>query len=691
MTATTAFSGRAGEEDEPAVRVAELRRQLDHHNHRYYVLDDPDVSDAEYDALLNELRDLEAEHPDLATSDSPTRRVGAKPLEKFEPARHRQPMLSLANARDEGELRAWLERSERLLNKEGVPDAEIRFVTEPKVDGLAISLLYEDGILVRGATRGDGEIGEDVTQNLRTIKAIPLRIEDAPPLIEVRGEAYFPRSAFAKLNEERAAAGEATYANPRNSAAGSIRQLDPAVTAGRDLSMWVYSIGAHEGIEFATQLESLDWLRGHGFKVNPDVERFESLDDVVEACRAWESRRDSLDFEIDGVVVKVDDLDLQRRLGVVGREPRGAIAWKFPPMTATTTLNAVAWNVGRTGHMVPFAQLEPVQVSGVTVKLATLHNEEDLKRKDVREGDEVIVMRAGDVIPQVVSPTSRAQRAENRGSVPGPPAECPACGTPTVKQEGGVWTICPNRASCPGQLFQAVKHFVSRGAMDIEGLGEKQADRFLSDGLISSIADIYELDAGRLGSLDRFGEVSVRNLLDAIERSKAQPFNRVLYGLGIPGIGFVNARALTGHFRTMEALMAASPEQIVETPGIGPILAETIAETLGQDVTRELIGRLRSHGLSMEEEGPPPEALDGPLKDKTFVLTGTLPNLTREDVTQRIEGAGGKVTGSVSKKTDYVVAGEDPGSKLAKAEAVGPEVLDEQGLLALLDGGHAPA
>ena len=669
-----------------ADRVAELRRQLDHHNHRYYVLDDPDVSDAEYDALLNELRTLEAEHPELADADSPTQRVGAKPLEKFEPARHLQPMLSLANARNEEELRAWLERSERLLNKEGVPDAEIRFVTEPKVDGLAISLLYEDGVLVRGTTRGDGEIGEDVTQNLRTIKAIPLRVTGAPPLVEVRGEAYFPRSAFAKLNEERAAAGEPTYANPRNSAAGSIRQLDPRITAGRDLSMWAYSIGAHEGIEFATQLESLEWLRDHGFKVNPDVERFESLEQVVEACRSWESRRESLDFEIDGVVVKVDDLDLQRRLGVVGREPRGAIAWKFAPMTATTTLNKVAWNVGRTGHMVPFAQLEPVQVSGVTVKLATLHNEEDLKRKDVREGDEVIVMRAGDVIPQVVSPTSKAQRAKNRSTVPGPPAECPACGTPTVKNEGGVWTICPNRASCPGQLFQAVKHFVSRGAMDIEGLGEKQAERFLSDGLISSIADIYELDAGRLGRLDRFGEVSVRNLLEAIERSKSQPFHRVLYGLGIPGIGFVNARALTGHFRTMEALMAATPEQIVETPGIGPILAETIADTLSQDGTRDLIARLGEHGLSMEEEGPPPEAVDGPLKDKTFVLTGTLPNLTREDASARIEAAGGKVTGSVSKKTDYLVAGEDPGSKLAKARDVGTEVLDEEGLLALLEG-----
>ncbi|MBA2439366.1 MAG: NAD-dependent DNA ligase LigA, partial [Thermoleophilaceae bacterium] len=656
-----------GGESNAAVRARELRRQIEYHNHRYYVLDDPEISDAEYDFLLGGLRDLETEHPDLLTPDSPTRRVGATPLARFEPARHLQPMLSLANARNEEELRAWLERSERLLNKEGVSDAEIRFVTEPKVDGLAISLLYEDGVLKRGATRGDGEIGEDVTQNLRTIKAVPLRVEGAPRLLEVRGEAYLPRAAFAKLNEERAAAGEPTFANPRNSAAGSIRQLDPQLAAARPLSVWCYSIGAVEGLELESHLESLEWLREHGFKVNPDVERYDRLEEVVHACRAWESRRESLDFEIDGVVVKVDDLDLQRRLGVVGREPRGAIAWKFAPMTATTTLNGVAWNVGRTGHMVPFAQLEPVQVSGVTVKLATLHNEEDLKRKDVREGDEVIVMRAGDVIPQVVSPTARAQRAKGRGPVPEPPAQCPACGTPTVKPEGGVWTICPNRASCPGQLFQAVKHFVSRGAMDIEGLGEKQAERFLSDGLIANIADVYELDPERLLELEGFGEVSAGNLLGALERSKGQPFHRVLYGLGIPGIGFVNARALTAHFRTMDALLAASPEEIEETAGIGPILAQTIVETLSEDATRELIERLRGHGLSMEEEGPAPDAAEGPLAGKTLVLTGTLPSLTREEATARIEAAGGKVTGSVSSKTDYVVAGEDPGSKLAKA------------------------
>ena len=666
-------------------RAAELHGLLEHHNHRYYVLDDPEISDADYDTLINELRELEEAHPELRTPDSPTQRVGGRPLERFEPVRHLQPMLSLANARNEEELRARLVRSERVLNKQGVEDAEIRFVTEPKVDGLAVSLVYEDGVLVRGATRGDGEVGEDVTQNLRTIKSVPLRVKDGPRLLEVRGEAYLPRSAFARLNEERAAAGEPTFANPRNSAAGSIRQLDPALAAARPLSVWCYSVGALEGLEFEGHLESLDWLRDHGFKINPDIERHDDLDAVVAACRSWEERREGLDFEIDGVVVKVDDLGLRRQLGVVGREPRGAIAWKFPPMTATTKLERVSWNVGRTGHMVPFAELEPVQVSGVTVRLATLHNEEDLKRKDVREGDEVIVTRAGDVIPRVVSPSPKAQRAKNRGPVPQPPANCPACGTATIKPEDGVWTICPNRASCPGQQFQSVKHFVSRGAMDIEGLGEKQAYRFLADGLIASVADIYELDEERLAGREGFGELSTRNLLEAIERSKGQSFARVLYGLGVPGIGFVNARALTGQFRSIDALLAASPEEIEKTPGIGPILARTIAETLIEESTRELIERLRAHGLQMQEEGPAPDEVDGALAGRTLVLTGALPNLTREEAIERIEAAGGKVTGSVSKKTDYVVAGADPGTKLAKAEKLGTPVLDEDGLLALLD------
>lgn len=670
---------------DPAARAAELRKLLEHHNHRYYVLDDPEVSDAEYDALLNELRDLEAKHPELLTPDSPTQRVGGRPLERFAPVEHLQPMLSLANARNEEELRAWEQRVRNLMAKQELDDGNLRYVTEPKIDGLAISLVYRDGVLVRGATRGDGEIGEDVTQNLRTVKAIPLRVEGAPPLLEVRGEIYLPLDAFAKLNEQRAEAGLPTFANPRNSAAGSIRQLDPALAASRPLSMWCYSVGALEGIEFESHHASLEWLREHGFKVSPDVKVHSDLEPLVAECHAWEERRDRLDYEIDGVVVKVDHLPTQRALGVVGREPRGAIAWKFPPMTATTTLQRVAWNVGRTGHLVPFAVLEPVQVSGVTVKLATLHNEEDLRRKDVRDGDEVIVMRAGDVIPQVVSPTSKAQRRKNRGPVPEPPAECPSCGTPTVKPEDGVWTICPNRASCPGQLFQAVKHFVHRGAMDIEGLGEERVLQLLNAKAIENVADIYELAPEQLMELDGFGELSARNLVAAIEGSKQRPFSRVLFALGIPGIGFVNARALAQQFRSMDALLAADTEQIVETPGIGPVLADTFVQTLAEERTRELIQRLSEQGLQMEEEGPAPPA-KGPLVGKTLVLTGTLANLTREDATERIEAAGGKVTGSVSKKTDYVVAGADPGSKLTKAEELGTAVLDEAGLLKLLQG-----
>jgi DNA ligase (NAD+) len=597
-------------------------------------------------------------------------------------------MLSLANARNEEELNAWVTRTDRRLKKEGVEDARIQYVTEPKVDGLAISLVYEDGVLVRGATRGDGEIGEDVTQNVRQIKTVPLRIDPpsggqaTPELLEVRGEIYMARSTFAELNEQRAAAGESTFANPRNAAAGSIRQLDPEVARARPLSIWCYSVGANRGVDFAEHYESLTWLKERGFKVNPEIELHDDIAKVIETCRGWEERREKLDYETDGVVVKVNDLALQRRLGVVGREPRGAIAWKFAPMTATTTLRKVMWNVGRTGHMVPFANLEPVQVSGVTVKLATLHNEEDLVRKDVRDGDEVIVMRAGDVIPQVVSPTPKAQRSKKRSRRPRPPKKCPACGTPTVKPEGGVFTICPNRESCPGQVFQAVKHFV--GAMDIDGLGEERAAQFLKAGLIQSVADIYELTVEKLMELEGFGEISASNLLQAIEASKRQPFSRVLYALGIPGIGWVNARNLTAHFRTMDALMAADAEAVTETPGIGPILAEQIAATLAEERTRTVVERLRSHGLQFKEKGPAP-GTEGPLAGKTFVITGTLPGMSREEATERIEAAGGKVTGSVSKKTDYLVAGADPGgSKWDKAQEIGTEVIDEPKLLKLI-------
>jgi len=665
-----------------AERAAELRRQIEHHNHRYYVLDDPEIGDAEYDALLNELRDLERAHPELRTPGSPTQRVGATPLARFAPVEHAEPMLSLANARNEEELRAWEKRVGERFRRLDIEAGAISFVSEPKIDGLAISLTYEDGVLVRGATRGDGRVGEDVTQNLRTIKAIPLRVEDAPGLVEVRGEVYLPLADFAALNERRAAAGEPTFANPRNSAAGSIRQLDPAVAAERPLSIWCYGLGATTILAPASHSEAIEWLRERGFKVNPDVAVHDSIDDVVARCRWWEERRDQLDYEIDGVVVKIDDRAQQRELGVVGREPRWSIAWKFPPTTATTKLLRVVWNVGRTGHLVPFAMLEPVHVGGVTVSTATLHNEEDLARKDVREGDEVVVMRAGDVIPQVIAPL--IQRRKGRPRRPKPPKNCPICGTPTVKPQDSVFTRCPNRAGCPGQSFQHVKHFVSRGAMDIEGLGEKQALRFLELGLIADVADIYSLGAEQLEQLEGFGETSARNLIKAIEASKQRPFSRVLFALGLPGVGSVTAEALAAHFGSIDALLEAQPEQIAEVEGVGPLTSEVIFESLAEERTRQLIGKLRAAGLRFEEAQAERRAAEGPLAGKTVVLTGSLPTLTREQATELVKRAGGKVAGSVSRKTDLVVAGDSPGSKLARAEELGVEVVDESGLKALV-------
>ena len=665
-----------------AQRAAELRRELEHHNRRYYVLDDPEIGDDTYDALLDELRALEAENPELRTPDSPTQRVGAPPLERFEQVEHAEPMLSLANARNEEELRAWETRLANYLKRLDITGSQFSYTTEPKIDGLAMSLTYEDGVFTRGATRGDGRVGEDVTQNLRTIGAIPLSIEDAPPLVEVRGEVYLPIAEFKALNERRAEAGEPTFANPRNSAAGSIRQLDPSLAAERPLSIWCYGTGATRGLDFATHSEEIEWLRERGFKVNPDTDHHAGIDSVVKRCRWWEERREALDYEIDGVVVKVDERALWRELGVVGREPRWAIAWKFAPTTATTKLLDVVWNVGRTGHLVPFAMLEPVHVGGVTVSTATLHNEEDLERKDVRVGDEVVVMRAGDVIPQVVAPM--IQRREKGTRRPKPPKKCPACGTPTVKPEGAVFTVCPNRSGCPGQSFQHVKHFVSKGAMDIDGLGEKQAQRFLEEGLIEDVADIYELTEEKLVGLEGFGELSARNLVAAIDASRRRPFKRVLYALGLPGVGSVTAEALAEHFASIDDLHAADPEQIEEVEGVGPIMAVQIAESLADEQTWALVEKLKEKALRLEADPSERRAAGGPLEGKTIVLTGTLPELTRDEAAALVKNAGGKIVNSVSKKTDYVVAGDNPGSKLAKAESVGTEVIDEAGLLALL-------
>jgi len=671
-----------------AERAAELRRLLEQHGYRYYVLDDPEIGDDAYDALLDELRAIETAHPELVTPDSPTQRVGGEPVSDLVKVRHPQSMLSLANARSAEELRAWIQRMRNHLAREGIADPEFEFVAEPKIDGLAISLLYRDGVFERGATRGNGEVGEDVTHNLRTIPVIPLRLDldDPPALIEVRGEVYMSLPDFAALNERRAQAGLSTFMNPRNSAAGTIRQLDPKLVAERPLSLWCYGVGATEGISFEAHWDALRWLRAHRFPVHPDVKKLRREDDVVAQCRAWEDRRGSLEFEIDGVVVKVNRVELQRRLGSVGREPRWAIAWKFPPTTAVTRLKQIGWNPGKFGDLHPYAMLEPVGVGGVTIKLATLHNEEDLARKDIREGEDVIVLRAGDVIPQVLSPAPHVGERRDRPAPPRPPERCPVCHTPTVKPDESVFTRCPNR-DCPGRRWQLLKHYV--GAMDIDGLGEKQVSLFMELGWVKTAADFYRLDADQIAEQTGFGRVSADKLVAAIEDSKLQPFGRVLYALGIEEVGYVTGRNLAQQLRTIGALLSATPEEIEQTPGVGPKMALTIHSQLQDEQMRALIEDLQGCGLALQEEGPPPG--QGPLANRTFVLTGTLPDLTREEATERIIAGGGKVTGSVSRKTDFVVAGASPGTKLAQAERLGVRVIDEPGLRQLLEGAGSGA
>jgi DNA ligase (NAD+) len=662
-------------------RAADLRKQIDHHNYRYYALDDPEIGDDQYDALIDELRALEAEHPKLVTPDSPTQRVGTEPVSELEKVRHPQAMLSLANARSADELKAWIQRMRNFLAREGITDPGFEYVVEPKIDGLAISLIYREGVFERGATRGNGEVGEDVTHNLKTMPSVPLRLEmdDPPPMVEVRGEVYMSLSDFAKLNERRAEAGLSTFMNPRNSAAGTIRQLDPKLAADRPLRLWCYGIGATEGLTLLTHYDALEWLREHRFPVHQEVALLRTEDEVVARCQAWEEERGSLDFEIDGAVVKVNEVELQRRLGSVGREPRWAIAWKFPPTTAVTKLKGIGWNPGKFGDLHPYAMLEPVHVGGVTVKLATLHNEEDLRRKDIREGEDVIVLRAGDVIPQVLSPAPHVAERKGRPRAPKPPKRCPVCDTPTVKPEDSVFTKCPNR-DCPGRRLQLLDHFV--GAMDIDGLGEKRVMLFVELGWVGTAADFYRLDQERLESQEGFGAASAAKLLAAIEDSKRQPFGRVLFAIGLEEVGYVTGRNLAQHFRSIDALLNATPEQIEEAQGVGPKMARTIHDQLHDEQMLALIEDLRAQGLQFEEEGAPPGA--GPLAGKTFVLTGTLPALTREEATEAIVAAGGRVTGSVSKKTDYVVAGDSPGSKLANAERLGVAVLDEDGLREIL-------
>ncbi|HYY75199.1 MAG TPA: NAD-dependent DNA ligase LigA [Gaiellaceae bacterium] len=653
-------------------RAAELRELVDHHNYRYHALDDPEISDAEYDRLYDELRGLEDEHPELVTPDSPTQRVGASPSEKFPKVEHLVPMGSLEKVTTAEALEKWADDVRKRLDSE----EPVAYVTEPKIDGSAVSLLYERGTLVRGATRGDGARGEEVTPNLRTIKAIPLRMRpldgDPPPAaLEVRGEVYFPISAFNRLNERLVAEGKKTAPNPRNAGAGSLRQLNPKITAERELSIWVYGVGHAEATDFDSQWEILRWLRERGFRTNPYARRHESLESVATECATWETKRLELDYEIDGIVIKVDSLDQQRRLGALHGRPRWARAFKWAPMTAETKLLKIHIRVGRTGNLNPWAQLEPVEVGGVTVSTATLHNEEDINRKDIREGDIVIVQRAGDVIPQVVGPRLPHARGTKRFKMP---SRCPLCGTEIVKPEGEVMHRCPN-PKCESRGLETLIHWVM-AAMDIEGVGELMVRRLWREGLLTGMPDLYRLTKEQLLALDGFGEISAANALESIERSKEQPFNRVLFGLNIPHVGWVTAQNLARHFGEVDRLTAASQEDVQEVEGIGPDRAEAIVEWFADAENRKLVAELRSLGLRFElaqAERP----VEGPLTGKSFVITGTLERWSREDAKEALEAKGAKVTDSVSKKTAGLVVGEGPGSKLEKARRAGVEILDE--------------
>ena len=667
------------EAQEAKLRVEELRSQIAVHDYQYHVLDSPVISDAEYDQLMRELRALEGRHPELITPDSPTQRVSGQPIEAFGVVEHRQQLLSLANAFNEEELRAWYRRVARALERE-----DIALVCEPKIDGLAVALVFENGSFVQGATRGDGSRGENITQNLRTIRSIPLSIgKPVPERFEVRGEVYMTSQGFEKLNEERAGRGEALFASPRNSAAGSLRQLDPTVTASRPLDIFLYQLGWADGEAPTSQWETLQWLADLGFRTNPHIKRFTDLDEVVKHIEAWEARRDSLDYEIDGLVVKVDEFGLQRALGVVGREPRWAIAYKFPPMQATTKLLDIQVNVGRTGSLNPFAVLDPVIVAHARVKLATLHNEGDIHRKDIRIGDTVIVQRAGDVIPQVVGPVVSLRTGNE--PVFEMPTHCPECGTEVVRPEGEAMRYCPNRA-CPAQIFRLLTHFASRGAMDIEGLGESMAYQLLNvevDGkpLVEDVAGVYSLTKENLVKLERMGEKSAENLIAGIEASKSRPLGRVLFALGIRHVGDETAELLAGHFGSIDAMINASLEDLESVPTIGPKTAQTVYEYFQDEQNRGLIEKLRQAGVKLEGAAA---AREGPLLGSTFVVTGSLSRWSRNEVESLVKRNGGAIGSSVTKKTNYLVAGESPGSKLTKAQEYGTTVLDEDGFAALL-------
>jgi DNA ligase (NAD+) len=673
---------------DPAARVDELRAAIRHHNDLYYSGDAPEIPDADYDALVRELQGLEERFPDLVTPDSPTRTVGAAAGATFAPVQHRVPMMSLDNAFSSEELTAWGARLERRLAELGETTRAVGLVAELKIDGLAMSLRYEAGRLVQGATRGDGRVGEDVTANVRTIASIPHRLPaGAPEILEVRGEIYMPVTVFEALNKAQIEAGERTYANPRNTAAGSLRQKDPAVTARRELSFWSYQLGeVVGGPTHANHSEALGWLRELGFPVNPETSVLPTLDDVYARAGHWEEHRHDLDYEIDGLVVKVDELALQRELGFTSKAPRWAIAYKFPPEERTTRLRNIMVSIGRTGRATPFAELEPVFVGGSTVGVATLHNQDQVRAKDVRPGDVVIVRKAGDVIPEVVGPVL-AERPE--GLEPWEfPADCPVCGQPLVRPEGEADTRCIN-ISCPARVAGTIEHFASRGAMDIEGLGEQRVRLFLQLGLLHDIADIYALDAERLGGLEGFGAVSIDNLLRAIEASKARPLPNLLVGLNIRHLGPAGAQALSRHFGHLDRIEAAPLDDIAAVEGVGPTIALAVHEWFAEQPNREVVAKLRAAGVNMQ--GPAAPDVEQNLVGLSVVVTGTLEGFTRDEAEAAIKSRGGKSPGSVSKKTTAVVVGDDPGaSKLTKAEELGVPVLDEAGFRELLATGQVP-
>jgi DNA ligase (NAD+) len=660
-------------------RVDELRADLNHHSYRYHVLDDPEISDAEYDELMRELRALEERFPELVTEDSPTQRVGGAPVtDLFAPVEHRTPMLSLDNAFSLEELEAWATRVER----DAGPG--VRYSLEQKIDGVAVALTYQKGVLTKGATRGDGRVGEDITANVRTVRNVPRRLDlkDPPAYLEVRGEIYLPVKAFEKLNEQLLEAGHRAFANPRNSAAGSLRQKDPKISASRPLHLWVHSFGYADGVRFDAHSSFLAWCRDAGLPVQPTSEVEEDLAGVEAYLRRWEKDRHTVDWEIDGTVIKVDQRQLQEELGATSHAPRWALAYKFPPEERTTRLNKIAVHTGRTGVVTPFAMLEPVFVSGVTVTTATLHNEDEVARKDVREGDTVIVRRAGDVIPEVVGPVvSKRKRGARRWRFP---TTCDSCGTALARKEGEAYWRCPNKRGCPSQNVEWLFAFASRGAMDIEGLGYKTGMLLLDLGWVKDPGDAYSLTAEQLEQLPGFKDKRISNLIAAIEASKDRPIWRLLVGLNIPHVGSTIAQLLARAFRSVDAIAAASEEEIDDIEGIGPEIARSVHAWFADEDNRALIEKLRGAGVRVEDDAAVEPEGEQPLAGMTIVLTGGLASMSRDEAAAAAEASGAKVASSVSKKTAFVVVGENAGSKAAKAEELGVEMIDEAEFLSRL-------